>query len=105
MKEEVERLLVRHNRLYKRRTELSPALESIIDEVAVELGVTKDAIVQIVMAQFKMVSDVIRLAEREENETPPFEEFKSIRLIYFGTFLPSKSKYTKMVKRNKLKDV
>lgn len=97
MKEEVERLLQRHNRLYKRRIELSNALDIIAEEVAIELNVTKNAVIQAITAQFKMVGDVIRLAERINEEQIPFENFKSIRLIYFGTFLPSKRKHEKVI--------
>ncbi len=101
MKQQVQKLITRHNRLYTKKNRFSDTVENIISETAVETGMPRDAVANVIAAQFMMIRDVINSTSKQTIES--FETYKSIRLIYFGTFLASERKYNGMVKA--IKDV
>ena len=70
-------------------TSLPAILEGIVNEVAVETGLTTAVISNIVSSQFRLVDETIRANSLQDD----FEEYKSIRLQYLGMWKPSIYKY------------
>lgn len=104
MNQKVQKLLAEHKKLFKYRSTFSSALENIINEVSKETGYSKKVIYQIVSAQFLMIKDTISTSDPQKSvEDLDFDNYKSIRLIYLGSFVPSKNKFNK-VKRALTRD-
>ncbi len=96
MKPRIEKLITRHKKLYTRKNRFSDTIENVISETAVDTGLPRDMVANVVAAQFMMTRDVINSTSKQVIES--FEEYESVRLIYFGTFLASERKYTSMIK-------
>ena len=106
MTPELKRLLEKHNKIYKVRRPFSPSIENIISKVREQTGLDKDSIYQIISSQFRMIQETIYdSSDKSGLDTLAFENYKSIRLIYLGTFEPSKNKFNRVVKLLKKKDV
>jgi len=85
--------------MFKYRGAFSASIEGIVDKVKEETGVEKEVIYKVVAAQFGMVRDVIANSDdKKGSKNLKFENFKSVRLIYLGAFMPSKSKFNKVKK-------
>ena len=91
-----QKLLQRHKKLYRVRKHFSANIESIINKIAEDTGLNKQEIYHIISAQFAMVQDVI-FTSNDGDELAEFENYKSIRLIYLGAFIPSKTKFNKLI--------
>lgn len=106
MTPELQKLLEKDDKVYKIRRPFSPSLRNIIDKIREETGVDKNIIYQVISSQFRMVQETIYTSSDKSGlETMHFENYKSIRLIYLGTFEPSENKFNKVVKLLKGKDV
>lgn len=99
MNQKVKKLLEEHKKLFKYRSTFSSTLENIINEVSRNTGHSKKIIYQIVSAQFLMVKDTIVTSDPQKSiDNLNFDNYKSIRLIYLGSFVPSKNKFNKVKK-------
>jgi hypothetical protein len=103
MNKELEELLKKHNRIYKSKRLLSQELESLIDQIFLETNIPKNTIRQIVSSQFSLINDVISSTkvDKKDYKKAKFTDYKSIRLIYLGTFKPS---FTKFMRLKKIKE-
>ena len=104
MNQRLRQLLLDHKRIFKHR-QYSPGIEVIANKVKTELKLDTITVANIVSSQFAMVRDVIASSSDKKGlEGFDFDNFKSIRLIYLGAFLPSKFKFKKLVKKLKQRE-
>lgn len=93
-----QELLRQHSKIYKVRRHFSSNLERIVDKVMEDTGLDRQTIYHIISSQFLMINDVIYSSnDRTEGKEPKLEDYKSIRLIYLGAFMPSKTKFKKLI--------
>lgn len=102
----LEKLLKRHHKLYKYSKEFSSSVKKLVNKTKEDTGVDKKIIDGIISAQFRMIKDTIMTSSNKEGllDKDKFDEYKSIRLIYLGAFMPSKNKFDKLMKDLKEKE-
>ena len=104
MNQKLQKLLQEHHRLFKYKGQFASNVENIMNEVCAKTGLNKTVVHQIISAQFRMVRDTISTSSDKGGlDTLDFDNYKSIRLIYLGAFMPSKTKFNKLKKRLKNK--
>jgi len=93
MKKNVEELLKRHKKKFANNVIYSSEIELIIDEICVELGLSRTDVRKVIDSEFKMLRYTMS-SEGLVNEESKFDDFKSIRLFRLGSFRPSRSKFS-----------
>jgi len=77
-------------------------IENIIEEIAVETGYSKLLIREIIMAQFKFISNTIAISHDRDTIVEP-ERFKSVRIKGLGVFKPRTIRINKLLEMAKNK--
>jgi len=100
MNKELEELLKKHDRVFKSKGLLAQELELTIDKLYLELKIPKNVIRQIVSSQFSLVNNVISSTKVDKKDygKAKYSDYKSVRLIYLGTFKPSLTKFIRLKK-------